>query len=343
MSSTEVENPETQSWRAISQSVSPRAMSAPGRRRFSMNIVRGTFIVVALAALAALGAYLVQGFQRPAETLAPVVKAEPLRDIVVLTDGVLDDAWARGVLDFPEGISLMAVDLDATRSALLRTGQVKGVVVARDFPDTLVITVEERVPVIRIMAAMEPGRREPLVVSRDGVVYRPINNAPAMLNSLPWLDGVRLTRYGEGFAPLAGIGGISDLLLAVQQEAPHLAAEWRVVSMEEAPRLVVRTRTIKQVVFDTVNVRRQLAWLDHVLDAESRRADPRPIERIDLSIAARSQPPAVPQVVVKYAVTDITKPRNGGGQTRSPGETRLVRVKAGATATTRGQPARTRL
>jgi len=336
--STEVEHPGAQSWRGISQGVSPRAMSAPGRRRFSMNIVRGAFTVVALAALAAVGVYLVHGFERPAETLAPVVKADPLREIVVLTDGVLTDAWAKEALNLPEGIALMAVDLDAARAALLRTGQVKGVVVARDFPDTLVVTVEERVPVIRIMAAIEPGGLEPLVVSRDGVVYRPVNNSPAMIHALPWLDGVRLTRQGEGFAPLSGIGDVSDLLIAVQQEAPHLAPAWRVVSMEEAPRLVVRTREIKQIVFDNVNVRRQLAWLDHILDQESRRAEPRPIERIDLSIAARAQPPAVPQVVVKYVVTNITKPRSGGGSPAGLSrESRLVRAQAGARTTARAK------
>ncbi|MBE2215066.1 MAG: FtsQ-type POTRA domain-containing protein [Opitutaceae bacterium] len=342
--STEVEHPETQSWRGISQSVSARAMSAPGRRRMSMNIVRGTFTVVALAGLAALGVYLVQGFQRPAETLAPVVKAEPLREVVVLTDGVLNEAWAREALALPDGIALIAVDLDAARAALLRTGQVKSVVVAREFPDTLVVTMEERVPVIRIMAAIEPGKLEPLVVSRDGVVYRPINNNPIMLQSLPWLDGVRLTRQGEGFAPLAGIDDVSDLLLAVQQEAPHLATEWRVVSMEELPRLVVRTRAIKQIVFDTINVRRQLAWLDHILDQEGRRAEPRAIERIDLSIAARAQPPAVPQVVVKYVLTDITRPR---GSSRTPAASsagaRLVRTQSGARSTQRAKPTRTGL
>lgn len=337
----EVEHPETQSWRGINQGVSARAMSVPGRRRLSMNIVRGTFTIVALAGVVALGVYLVQGYRRPAETLAPVVKADPLREIIVLTDGVLSDTWAKEALNLPEGIALMAVDLDAVRATLLRTGQVKGVVVARDFPDTLVITVEERVPVIRIMAAIEPGTLEPLVVSRDGVVYRPINNNPAMLNSLPWLDGVRLTRQGEGFAPLPGIDAVSDLLLAVQQEAPHLGADWRVISLEEAPRLVVRTRAIKQIVFDALNTRRQLAWLDHILDQESRRPEPRAIERIDLSIAARAQPPAVPQVTVRYVVTDLGKPRQGGGARVKPaGEARLVRVQSGGRTTTRPKPAR---
>jgi len=328
--STEVEHPETQSWRGISQSVSARAMSAPGRRRLGMNIVRAVATVAALAALAALGVYLVRGFEQPSEALSPVVKAEPLRDVIVLTDGVLTEAWAREALGLPEGITLMAVDLDAARAALLQTGQVKGVVVSRSFPDTLVVTVEERVPVIRIMAAIEPGRLEPLVVSRDGVVYRPINNAPAMLNALPWLDGVRLTREGDGFAALRGIDAVSDLLLAVQQEAPHLAAEWRVVSMEEAPRLVVRTRTIKQIVFDSINVRRQLAWLDHILDQEARRPEPRAIERIDLSIAARAQPPTVPQVVVRYVVADTAKPRGGAGTSAASRESRLVRARVPA-------------
>lgn len=335
--SAEVERPESQSWRGISQSVNPRVMSAPGRRRFSMNIVRGSFTVLALVGLAALGVYLVHGFERPAETLAPVVKAEPLREIVVLTDGVLTDGWARLTLNLPDGISLMAVDLDAARAELLRTGQVKGVVVARDFPDTLVITIEERVPVIRIMAAIEPGKLEPLVVSRDGVVYRPINNNPIMLNSLPWLDGVRLTRQGEGFAPLSGIHHVSDLLLTAQQEAPHLAAGWRVVSLEEAPRLVVRTRDIKQIVFDPVNVRRQLAWLDHILDQEAKQPEPRAIERIDLSIAARALPPAVPQVVVKHVAASTPKPRPAGGRTvRRSNDARVVRVQATRASTAAG-------
>lgn len=340
--SAQVEHPDNQSWRGISQSVSPRVMSKPGRRRFSMHIVRVAFTVLALAGLAGLGVYLVQGFERPAETLAPVVKAEPLREIIVLTDGVLTDAWARQALDLPADIALMAVDLDAARAVLTRTGQVKSVVVARDFPDTLVVTVEERVPVIRIMAAIEPGRLEPLVVSRDGIVYRPINNSPIMINSLPWLDGVRLTRQGEGFAPLAGIDAVSDLLLTAQQEAPHLAADWRVVSLEDAPRLVVRTRDIRQIVFDSLNVRRQLAWLDHILDEQARAPQPRAIERIDLSIAARAQPPAVPQVVVKYVESSTSEARRStGAVSRDDRNVRVIRAQAPRPG--RNTPVRARL
>ena len=305
----QVEIPQAQSWRDITQGVSSRVMSAPGRRRRGMNIARAVLSFLILGGLAALVAYLVQGFDRPAETLAPVVRAEPLREIVVLTDGVLDDAWASRMLNLPEGIGLMAVDLDAACATLLRAGQVRTAVVARDFPDTLVITLEERLPVVRIMAALEPGKHEPLVVARDGVVYRPVNNNAAMLAALPWLDGVRLTRAGDEFAPLVGIDTVADLLLTAQQEAPHLVGTWKVVSLEEAPRLVVRTRDIRQIVFDSVNVRRQLAWLDHILEREAAAPEPRAIERIDLSIAARSQPPAVPQVAVRYVQVEKPQPR----------------------------------
>jgi hypothetical protein len=319
----QVETPFAQSWRDIRQSVNPRTMTPHGLRRLGSNVLQMAFSLLFLGGAAGVGAYLWHGYDTPANTLAPVVKAVPLREVVVLTDGVLAKDWVVERLALPEGVALVAIDLDAAKTALEGDGQVRSAVVSRDFPDTLVVTMEERVPVARALAALEPGGKpETLFLARDGTVYRGRNYDTAMVAALPWIDGVRLVRRGAGFEPVEGMNRVSDLILAVRQDAPHLAAEFRVVSLAGLPRLIVRTPAIREVVFEggaSANTfRQQLARLDYILDDHRRQADAPGIERLDLSIAA--------QVIVKYArpavpgpVLSQSNPNPSSNQTNSRG------------------------
>lgn len=286
----EIETPRENSWRNVRQAVNPRAMTTQGRRRFGWSVARTTAITLIVAGLVALGALWIVdvGFETPSRKIAPVVKAEPLQDIVVLTDGVLTKEWVTERLALPEGVALMAIDLTATKTLLESFGQVRRAVVARAYPGTLEVTLEERAPVVRVMVPLDPKHPEALVVARDGVVYRAFNYDQAMIERLPWLDGVRLTRSGDDVFPIDGMDRVSELLLAGQHEAPHLARTWQIVSLAERPRIVVRTATVREIVFEPGNYRRQFARLDYILDLYREQGVPRDgVNRIDLSISSQ--------------------------------------------------------
>ena len=292
----EVETPQEHSWRDVRQTVNPRAMTSHGRRRLGWSVARTCALVLMFGSAVALGVLWMigGGFDSPTSKIAPVVKAEPLREIVVLSDGVLTEAWVTERLALPPDIALMAVDLEVARKRLENSGQIRHAVVARDFPGTLAVTLEERTPVVRVMVPLDRTKPEPLLVARDGVVYRGANYDATMLERLPWLDGVRLTRSGEDVLPVEGMDRVSELLLAGQQDAPHLARSWQIVSLAEAPRLIVRTATVREIVFEPANFRRQFARLDYLLDLYREQGVPRDgIARLDVSIPS--------QVVVSFA------------------------------------------
>jgi len=91
-----------------------------------------------------------------------------------------------------------------------------------------------------------------------------------MLNSLPWLDGVRLVRNGAGFAPIDGMAEVADLLGKAKFEAEHLYRTWRVVSLEhfasDGELLVEAADGLKMRFSATDDYFRQLGRLDLVLD-----------------------------------------------------------------------------
>lgn len=283
----------SRSWRDINQSVNQRAMTRQGRRRFRWNVIRTVFSLVVCGAVAALTSFLYQGYRSPETTLASVADNTPLQDVVVLTDGTLTEPWARERLALPEGIPLMTIDLDAAKRALEGEHQVRTAVVSRHFPSTLLVTLEERAPIARMMVATDAARPEPMFVARDGVVYRGYYYDRELESRLPWLDGIRLFRDGDGFAPIAGLGDVAQLLLVAMQDAPHLADTFHIVSLAESPLLVVQIADGPQVTFSPGNFRLQLARLDYVLDLCRQQPLPRGRPgRIDLSLGT--------QVVVQF-------------------------------------------
>jgi hypothetical protein len=270
--------PPGRSWRNIRQEVKPLAMSRKGRRRQRLAWLKVATLCTG-AAVAAWGAYVVvHSWETDRAALATAVHSEPVRDIVLITDGVLTQKWTSGVLALPKSASLMALDLPALRDRLLTYGQVRVAVLTRSFPDTLVVTLQERSPVARLQASDSFGQTKQLLVARDGVVYDGLNYENKMLASLPWLDGIRLRRSGNGYEPVAGMSDVANLLSKAQLEAPHLYRDWLIVSLarlEENDEIVVKAQDIPEIVFSRKrDFFKQIAQLDYVVDAARVLPDP---------------------------------------------------------------------
>lgn len=131
------------------------ATPRPNRRRALRPRQRRSLQLAAvLTVLAAIGWLL---------WLGPVLAVR-----AVQVDGLdtLDAAQVREVARVAEGVPLLRVDVAAVERRVAELPQIRSVQVARGWPDRIVITVAERVPVAVVG---EPGRRS--LVDADGVLF----------------------------------------------------------------------------------------------------------------------------------------------------------------------------
>ena len=109
------------------------------------------------------------------------------------------------------------------------------------------------------------------------MVYDGIGYDPAMVATLPWLDGIGLKRQESGFVPIEGMDiGVSEPAgPGAQLEDPsRLYRTWQVVSLahlQSDGEIEVRTRDGLKVIFGSgpsapENFSVQLAKLDLILD-----------------------------------------------------------------------------
>jgi hypothetical protein len=276
------------SWRTIRQEVSSPAMSRRGRRRRQLAWLKVSGLVCLLGAGAWGVSALVHEWSTDRAGLAQAVRSEPVKEIALITDGVLTKKWVTDLLALPKGASLMALDLAALRDKFTPHGQVRHVVLTRSFPDTLVVNIQERTPVARIQASEGFGQTRQLLVARDGTVYTGLNYESQLMASLPWLDGVRLVKTKDGgFAPIAGMVDVSSLLSTAQLQAPHLYRSWMVVSLarlEAADEIEVKAQYVPRIVFSRKrDFFKQIAQLDYVIDATHALDDPQ-LQSVNLTL-----------------------------------------------------------
>jgi cell division protein FtsQ len=289
MSNDRTAPPATRTWREIPQKVRRRAMSHEGRRRLAMNGLRLAAGAVTVCAVA-WGGWRISEVLRDDAGAPSFSKAQAIGDRIVLTtDGVLDRAWLVRTLGLPKGATLMGLDLQALQARVLAGGQAASAAVIREFPSTLAVHLSERTPVAGVMGAAADGSSRRLLVARDGVVFDGVGYDPALLDSLPWLDGVRLARRGAGFAPIPDMQAVAELLGRAQLEAAHLYRTWRVVSLarlESDGVIVVTDADGLRAVFGTrEGFLPQLARLDTILDTAARARPGQPAAGdIDLSL-----------------------------------------------------------
>lgn len=300
------------SWREIRQEVTPRAMSSRGRRRQQLAWLKVALVTAILGGLGGTVYVVVHSWETDRAALAAAVKSEPVRELSLITDGSLSKKWLEGVLALPRQATLMALDLAQLRDKLTAYGQVRVAVVSRSFPDMLVVTLQERTPVARVQVQDGLGQPKQLFVAKDGTVYEGFNYDRQMVASLPWLDGVRLVRTGNGYAPLAGMDAVSALLSTAQLQAPNLYRTWLIVSLArlaERDEIVVKSQDIPEIVFTRrEDFYKQIAQLDYVVDLAARMPEAG-LQQVNLSLGG--------QVPVKLARTPDELARQQPPPTRS--------------------------
>lgn len=281
---------EARTWKEIDQAVSGRKLSSKGRKRLFTSTAN-LLLLGLLAAVVGWGTWEIRRTVHGGESaLGTPVTQMPIRDVVLITDGVLTQEWLVGTLRIPESASLMGVDLFEMREKLLQNGQVAAADLRREFPDTLVVSLQERNPVLRAIVQDPVLGPRSLLISRDGTVYHGIGYDGLMVNALPFIDGVKLTRSGDGYARVDGMTEVADMISAAQNNAPHLFRSWRVVSLarlRDYNEIVVRTRDIPEIVFNRrEDFTRQLARLDYIVDY-SRTQSEATVRKVDLSIGSQ--------------------------------------------------------
>jgi cell division protein FtsQ len=278
----QVETREPGSWRSIQQRVRGHPKTAPALKRSRARVGRALAGLTLFAAVVGGIGYGIWQLDRVPESVSSTVKANPIEEIVLLTDGVLSDEWINRRLEISPETGLMEVDIQAIKARLEAEGQVASATISRRFPSTLVVSLNERNPVARLVTVNEEGRRVVYLVAMDGVVYRGFGYDPELIDRIPFLDGIRLVRREGGFKPLPRLDDVAGLYALAEQIAPHLVSQWRIVSLDRRPFIVIRTAEVNEIIFEPGSYRQQLARLDYILDFYRRTPDEKPA-RIDLS------------------------------------------------------------
>jgi cell division protein FtsQ len=290
MKSAAEKSPEApgRSWRSIRQDVSAPAMSRQGHRRRLLAWLKLVGLTATVTIAGWAGYQLVHSWETDRAALTTAVHSAPVRETVLITDGVLSQKWVNETLALPKGASLMALDLPALRDRLTAYGQIRVAVLTRSFPDTLVVTLQERSPVARVQASEGLGLTKQLLVAKDGTPYEGIGYDSQLLATLPWLDGVRLVKDGRGYAPIAGMSDVSALLSTAQLQAPHLYRGWLIVSLarlDSADEITVKAQDVPQVVFSRKrDFYKQVAQLDYVMDAARSLPEAAGLQSVNLTL-----------------------------------------------------------
>jgi cell division septal protein FtsQ len=281
---------QSSSWHSIKQSSAGRGQTKVARkRRWAISARMAGAVLAVLLVLGGIGGGLYVLNSKP-EKLAVVGASGPLRNIYFQTDGVLTRDWLVERLDLPNDVSLADVNIQGIRAQLAAEGQVASVAVEKRFPDAIVVNVQERRPILKLVIVDASGRRGLRLVDANGVVYQGAHYATDQLEPLPFLDVSTIERQGDGYAPIPGMSTVHGLMTLAQGSYPEIYDQWRIISVRDftgdqkelGATIHVVTKDKHELVFAPDNFDAQLARLRKIY-AHLEEKSVGPVRRIDLS------------------------------------------------------------
>lgn len=218
------------------------------------------------------------------------IEALALRQIPVECDGVVTADEIRRLAGVPLGRNVLTIDPYAVRQKLLRHPRIADARLEVEIPDTLRITVRERLPVARLMLPTVAGSQLFLLVDESGRVVAPFEpgRAPADIieseAGLPVLAGVTSVGVAPGHT-LRHPQSLAALQFLTQFERSPMAGVAAVASVDAGVPGLLHVLTLggARITLLTGQFERQLLqwYAVHLKGAEIGRA----IGTLDLSVA----------------------------------------------------------
>lgn len=275
-------SPSSRSWQEIRQSANRKVVTAHARRKILKGAFRGVLAVATAGGVAAAVYFGFGYWQEGVQKMNTVLPAQPLREIVFTTDGVLSKQWVESVLALADETDIMSIDIQQKKRRLEGYGQVKSAVIRR-LSDRLAVSIQERSPILRLRIRDEDGGVLELLVDGNGHVYEGLAYDRFEISTLPFLAGVILQRSGDGFRRLPRIDQVEDLLATAQRNFPSHYRSWKVVDLSEPDLIKIRSEDFEEIVFAAGRYTEQLKWLDLIVES-NRRQMVGLQERVDLSL-----------------------------------------------------------
>ncbi len=273
------------SWRTITQSGLKGITIHSKKRYFSLCLRTGLFFICFII-LACTLVFSIHFYKSHASFIT-----FPVKNIEIRTNGVLTRALILPFLNLPKDIGIMNVDIFELQSRLESIGQIREAEVERQFPDSLKITIHEYLPIVKLICVNELGKRQGLLVSKEGNVFKGYGYSKQKLQSLPYLTGIQLYKTGKSFKRIAYMNYVDELLSCARLESPHLFKYWKSISLEYClygnqdlgAFIKVKTKNIGEIIFAPEKFELQLGRLNSIISYASKQKLAT-IERIDLSL-----------------------------------------------------------
>lgn len=272
------------SWKSIQQEV---RRPVTGERKTSLwKLAAICFSVTFFAVSLIFGAYLILFEPERIFSVGPDFRIERLH---VETDGWLDEAWVRNVLELEDEEALLQADIFQMRDRILQEGQVRHCVVRKRLPDTLEVRLQEREPVVRLVRRSAGTPAELLLVARDGTIFQGHAIPQSHLRRLPFLSGVDIIEMPNGYQPIPGFQRVADLVDTARSRFPDIFRNWRIVDLSlydpdphaSFSAIRVRSEDAREILFALEDYQSQILRLRDILRyGEDRESIP--FQRIDL-------------------------------------------------------------
>ncbi|MFT4901416.1 MAG: cell division septal protein FtsQ [Lentimonas sp.] len=279
-----------QSWRELAGQSRSRVQSPKAKRRRLRKWVQLLLVAMGMCVLGAGVSWSVIHFKHSKDIPQIYAPSQPLQRVLFNTDGVLSETWLRSVIDLHVNLSMMDIDIFALKEKLEAQGQVKSAAVERVFPGDLILTIEERAPLLRLVSVDSHGKQQVRIVARDGAVYTGVDYPKTMLQRLPY---VLPYRYADGsYFPMRGMDRVAELVEYARNNSPEILDHWQVISlshysgdMDQPGQVIeVRSRSISRIIFSASgDYGQQVDRLKYVL-AYIRERGNQSIARVDLSL-----------------------------------------------------------